>query len=556
MIPNQMWKKSILFEIVNRDNPSSPVEAYTLTIPPESFEIEEPQRISKVATFGGEFIDDYGPDVLRIVISGNTGGSDVRETYVPAGLELTKPPPMSGRGAFFHFRDRLMRYKSNRQKSREYQKLEMIIYDLSTITSDPIPPTIEGLAEGYLVVLDKFKMTRNKDKPLFYNYTIELTGIRPLGTFRGEAPIRALVKDPRSIIMNIRKGLNTVQTYFTKIKNIRDQVENVFDLVDDVTDQISSFFEQTFDILTFPTSFCKMLLSSMKHIVDAVDGVGEDWIATQGEIEEDYYEIIVLAKSLVQSCASLVTFSKNPESAGREVVSVKKESRAVDELSIRYSEISDEESLIPDYVLGLDLASVDSFVVYGYISVVVKSTTSLDQLAMEYYGDSSLQELIAVYNEIDDFSTINVGDTIKVPILVGGSIASKNFVFSTILIDVYGGDIKLDTIGNMIVGESGDYLSIEGPENLMQALNLRLNEALGERLRLIAYGLKSVVGFPASNTASVAYILANLKDTVMQDPRIQEISNIRLKGNGDRLEVSFDCFTIKMGDVIPFTGGI
>lgn len=556
MVPNQMWRKSILFEIVSKNDPSIPIEAYTLTIPPESFEIEEPQRVSKIATFGGEFIDDYGPDVLRIVISGNTGGSDVRETYVPSRLELSKPPPMSGRAAFFHFRDRLMRYKNNRQKSREYQTLEMVIYDLSTITSEIVPPTVEGLAEGYLVVLDKFKMTRNKDKPLFYNYTIELTGIRPLGTFRGEAPLRAIVRDPRNIIVNIRKGLNTVQTYFTKIKNLRDQVENMFELVDDVAEQITSFFEQAFGLLTFPTSFCKMLLSSAKNIVDSVDNVGEAWIVNQNKIEEEYYEIIILAKSLVQSCASLVTFSKNPESAGKEILTVAKESRALDELSIRYEDISEEESFIPDYALGKDLTSEDSFTVYGYISVVIKETTSLDQLAMEYYGDPSLQELIASYNEIDDFSILNAGDTIKIPVLVRGSIASKNFVFSTILTDVYGGDIKLDINGNMIVGESGDYLSVEGPENLIQALNLRLSEALGERLRLVTYGLRSVVGFPASNTASIAYILANLKDTVMQDPRIQEISNIRLKGDGDKLSISFDCFTIKMGDVVPFTGGI
>ena len=42
----------------------------------------------------------------------------------------------------------------------------------------------------------------------------------------------------------------------------------------------------------------------------------------------------------------------------------------------------------------------------------------------------------------------------------------------------------------------------------------------------------------------------------MQDPRINKIWNMKIKGRGDALDISFDAGTIKINEVIPFIGSV
>ena len=95
---------------------------------------------------------------------------------------------------------------------------------------------------------------------------------------------------------------------------------------------------------------------------------------------------------------------------------------------------------------------------------------------------------------------------------------------------------------------------MEGVQNLIQALNLRLNQSLGTRIRLTIYGIKASIGNAANNSASIVYLVTNIKETIMQDPRVKDVFNIKLRGKGDRLYVSFDVISVKIGDTIPFQG--
>ena len=91
---------------------------------------------------------------------------------------------------------------------------------------------------------------------------------------------------------------------------------------------------------------------------------------------------------------------------------------------------------------------------------------------------------------------------------------------------------------------------------MIQALNLRLNEELGSRLRLAVYGIRARVGGAATDSTPINYIVANIKDSVMQDPRVSSVSKMMLKGQGDSLGISFDVQSIRLNEVVPFKGGI
>ncbi len=558
-IVQDVYKKSILFEIVNRKDPSTPVEAFTLTIPPESTEIEEDQRVSRTKTFGGLFIDDHGPDNPKITIAGNTGGVDIRRTYVPPSLVASVPEKLDGRGAFFYFRNQMMRYKNRKKFLPNYADFDLIIYDLSTVPEDLFTakesmPKHE--AEAYVVSLEKFKMSRNKEKPLFYNYSIELIVLRTLGTATGISRPPVATSNPRNLIQDLRRLIRTIQAKFTTVKNVKDQIENAINLIDQLSEQINSFFQQAIDIITYPTSLATLLFSRVKDIVDAIGSLGETWAETKGMIVEDYYKMISMATESMAAAAAIVTFGKTPNAAGRGVIKYYSQPSFAESPAKRLADLTETEAEIPENLMDRAIADQNVVYIYGHILIKIDASTSLERLALGYYGDASFQELIAVYNQLEDVTDLEIGSTLKIPVLIQGNVPSNNFIYSENLIDIYGEDILLNGQGNPVIGESGDYLTIGGPENIVQALNLRLNQSLGPRLRLTVYGIIANIGSASNKFAPISYILANLKETIMQDPRINDILNISLRGDGDKLYISFDAHTIKVGDTIPFRGGI
>lgn len=493
-IIKNLYRKSILFEIVNIKNPSRPVEAFTLTVPPESVEIEEPQRIARTKTFGGLWEDDYGPDNLKINISGNTGGSDLRKTYVPPSLAASVPSEFSGKSAFYHFRDRIMRYKDTIGNYSEY---ELRIYDLSTAPDlAKTSPIYQSFGEGYVVSLDKFKLTRNKDRPLYYNYTIELIAKRSLGqpSLEERRKPPALVEDPQRLIENVKKAAKVIRAFFAKVRDIQDKADNVLEVADHLSAQLYEFYRRTMDMVTYPASLARRVLHRTKELTDAIDNLGESWTETVGIVVEDYYSMILVAQEAAASAAALVTRSKTFEAAGKAVIHVSSDPTSAEAPAKRYAGLTPEEQEIPAYVLDSVISERESIDIYGHVLVLIDDTVSLEKLAADYYGNPSYQELIASYNGIEDINDLEAGSTIKVPVLMRGDLLTGNLVYSESLIDVYGSDIKLDEGGNPVIGESGDYIAVEGIANIIQALNLRLNQSLGTRLRLTIYGIRSSIG--------------------------------------------------------------
>ena len=546
-------RRSILFEIVNKGTRQKPIEAFTLIIPPENIEIDEPQRIAYTKTFGGIFIDDYGADQIKISISGHTGNTRLKKTFVPSDTVARVPEKMNGQDGFFYFRDKLMRYKN---QLKNYDKYEMIIYDLSLIPEKYNTPdglNLNYITEGYVVNLDRFKMTRNKEKPLFFNYSIEMTVTRPLGTPLPTYANPTNIAEAFTLITAIRKSLNTIKSILGRAKNIKDKIENYITLVGQVDDQLKAFYNQTVDILTYPASLCKLALSTSKDLVDSIQGLGENGAANIGIVLEDYWSIIQMAQGMNQTTAALVTKSKEPNSyANSFVARTSVDLTAVDASISKYEGLTDLQTEIFSDVSNVDTSKENVLSTYGYALVTVTAETSLESLALEYYGDPSLQEIIALYNKLDGVEDLEIGSVIRIPVLSQFVSVPGNYIYSSFINDVFGSDIKLDQYYNPVVGESGDFLSISDTLNVIQALNLRLNEELGTRLRLIVYGIKGAVGGPANSTSPIAYIVNNIKDSVLQDPRIESIENMLVKGLGDQLYISFNSYTIKRGEVIPF----
>jgi hypothetical protein len=559
--PN-LYQKSILFEIINIKNPTEVVSAFTLTLPPDSMEVTQSQRVTRTKTFGGVFIDDYGLDVAKITISGTTGNSDVRSTYIPGKGESLEQ--YSGKTAIYALRDKIARYKTL-LAGKGFESYEMRMYDLSTMPSSSTLDSVQATStDGWVVSLDDFKISRSKDKPLWYNFSIELVGLCPLPSPRKKAedemdPIVSptgdtdlstmsdemntrlrTVKVPKSkdwlqdAISGMRRCVNAVRNAYSWSANIINQIDNVFALLDDLENlcveyiqaagnlltEGFGFYSKIFDVAAFPGSVAVAAMQATNEVMQTIEDEMEYTESIPTILGDDYDYVVQLCEETKRIGARIVNFGKS--------------SAADSEVTIEVNGAS--------------------IVVYGTISVTADASTTLEKLATEYYGDPAMVELLATYNGITN-EDIVPGMTLKMPQITRSSQVFDNKIYSWDRASSYGADISLASVPHsvaMIIAESGDFSYVSEKDNLFQAINLRLNETLGKRLRLTVYGLSCAIGAPKTNSAPIEYILSNLRDTLKQDPRVKSIEGIKLTGIGDSLYIA--CNIRAISDTVSYEG--
>jgi len=89
-----------------------------------------------------------------------------------------------------------------------------------------------------------------------------------------------------------------------------------------------------------------------------------------------------------------------------------------------------------------------------------------------------------------------------------------------------------------------------GLDNVVQAVNMRLNTTVGSLLKQTAYGLVSGIGM-AGTASALSYVRMNVYNTLMQDPRIQTVSDIRVEFEQDTLKISMNIHPVGSNTTIP-----
>lgn len=552
-----LYKKSVLFEVVNKNNPSEIIEAFTLTVPPNSIEIIQSQRVNRTKTFGGVFEDDYGMDTAKITISGNTGNEEFRATYIPGS---GSSQVFNGKTTIYQLRDRIIRYKSNLE-NYGLENLELRFYDLSAIDSDTWGNSngeiiYAKLIEAWVVSLDDFKMSRDKEKPLWFSYSIELLGISPLGINRnlgrpevGEpiispAPLEDTVSNIVTVEMGVgtqllkrtkdavlaatnslRRGLNAVRNAFNWSQNLLNRIDNVNKLISDLQSEINEYiasagnlvttslgiYRNLFGLAKFPGATAKQVMITVNDVMEELKDTIEFSQSIQNILGDDYDQIVVLANETKRIAAQIVKFGKSKD--------------ASNEVSI-----------------ALDGKEVT---IYGAKTLLITASSTLALVAASEYGDPSMELLLVTWNGVTD-DDLSPGDTIEIPLLSSSIRNSNNEIYSLYPETPFGTDIKITADeGKLVFSETGDFSFVSGEYNMLQAINNRLNEYLGKRLRLTVYGLKVNIGSAMNNSAPVSYIITNIIDTVKQDPRVIDLENLKIKGLGDSLFLSFNVLTIE-----------
>jgi hypothetical protein len=186
-------------------------------------------------------------------------------------------------------------------------------------------------------------------------------------------------------------------------------------------------------------------------------------------------------------------------------------------------------------VCVMEDGSERAYNVYGYHEYFFKAGDSLEHIAAREYGDAGLWVLLAAYNGIQTEGEVSAGRALRLPVIIEKERAARSRVLrSAGDTDAYGRDIRLG-VGGGIESDLGDLGALGGPENLRQAIALRLGTAAGRRLRIGAYGVRFDVGDPM---AVSSYLLGSIEQTMKEEPRVKRVTDIQLNGKGDALEVT------------------
>lgn len=331
-------------------------------------------------------------------------------------------------------------------------------------------------------------------------------------------------------IVNIKKGIAKLRKELNEYQKIST---GLLDLIAkpylQSADLIKSMYGLYSDVLSAPATFAMSVISTYKSIRKAITSIGSivqsgllpTYVAQRyAEVRDAYIAIISNAsEELEENLDSLaVLFMK--------------------------ADASPDVLVLPDGTTTL---------AYGYDIEIATSSTTLEALAVKYFGDPDGALAIALCNGISGDSAITPGMVIKIPRSNRDAINMANQVFSLLGFDQqFGTDLVIQN-GQIILGPGGDALTITGADSVNQAIKARLSESLGVRLRLAVYGIKQFIGHPF--TAASSYVATSIQDTILQDPRILSIENFSFYGDGDAIYIDFD-YTTKAGTSEHYSGGI
>lgn len=225
-----IWKKSYMLEIRSGEGSTF----FTFSLPPESVEYTFPQRVSETKTFGGMFVDDYGPEAVRITFSGTTGNTELKKIYRNGASDLW----LSGTQEIDYVRDEIIRYKQNMTANRkDYGTASLFLYNLASLADSTVVDQ-NAVPDAWEVILKDFRISKNKDRPFFSSYSIEFTGLRKVGEKRSDWTSH----DPYSSTQQaVKPKLSDFEAFLAAIKDTYAASEGIRNSVRDMQRTLTSY---------------------------------------------------------------------------------------------------------------------------------------------------------------------------------------------------------------------------------------------------------------------------------------------------------------------------
>lgn len=529
-----LWKKAYILEFYKNNILQ---DAFAFSVPPQSEEFIYPQRIAETKTFSSVVFDDYGNDSVKITLSGTTVNEELK--YIYRGKLAHKN--LSGTDEIYYLKELIEKY--GHQENLKEKKV--VCYSLDNTTKE---------YKYFDVVINELKIHRSKENPIAYFYNLSMTSypqkkVLPKGG-KFVDKINELIEGAKKSLENLEKGLAFISeiktAYKNKLSSIKKSLEELVDVILEANNIVLGAVEDLSSFVKETTSFGNDIIAQGKRI--AV-GAGVDLFNTVLNVRDNVNSLVgslpdlkeedipqemmeLYQKEPLEIKDLLLMMGKKLQNETNAVVKEVKESNTTQTYTVIPGGFNNDDKII---------------VVYGFKEKIITENETYDSIAAEVYGDPALGVLIQMFNKKEN---IVPGESIFIPILNNTeNIAENNEIYNEPNnYDVYGVDV--DFQGNLNV-LNGDLALVSKEENLNQAITSRLTTILNSRARNLVYGIQSEIG---SSNMSSNYILASIKKTLSEEPRIKEIENISFHSNNGGLNI-----TVEYKDINDFSkvwGGV
>jgi uncharacterized protein YoxC len=340
-------------------------------------------------------------------------------------------------------------------------------------------------------------------------------------------------KNPSTMVDALQEALTAIDTIAAPFRTIKGFATKISSTVSLTLTLLTSATSLVFEIMETPVRLIKTALDTVKDMGTAVSTMFDqgkmtiDSWATLGEVVQsiERYLLGLFGHSVAEGAQS-----------SKDVTLPIDKGIAIDSDT---AETSRDKSL-------------SSYSYDGLILYTVKGNDTLQSIALDQLGDEELWPYIASVNDYRGNDDLNVGTRIYIPVVSEAGAAEKDsFVITEDAArNPYGSDIKIDEDGRIVVLESNDVALISGIENVKQAINLRLATEVGSMIKQTAFGLAAQPGL-AGTTMTLKYVRMSLKDALLQDSRIEDISNLSVTSEADRLSVSMDISIVGYDTTLP-----
>jgi hypothetical protein len=529
------------------------VNSYFFNLHPSSISVSEPFTTQLVPTQGGGvYAESQGAIFRTLNLAGTTGYRPSVSGAVPDNLTNVIPHQVGESTGYLNFlklRNVFRNYSDLKKDNSQAYKTYMIWYNNKE-------------QEAWFFEPSTFSTSRDASSPFTYNYSISGTLVQKVNF---SSVVNTINPDPNSIhfqVAMMRKGASLLNGALSMISGVGPNAigealqagRNYLSLLDDFDRTIttardlgggvggwipllagsigtacSTFYNKFDDVIgpNFSTTF-------------GLDGQWSDYPDMWDKVM-DVFKGAREAEQAVMSLAQPEVQEELMAMSGSPVASVT--NSVVPETSLSYGDA---------YVLDLD----DTGLVPYQVS---SDEETLDDIATKTTGSPATAAAIAAINGLDypfvsgtpgyqtgNNSFVSAGDVLYIPYpkeITSGDINTKINIAKTsgnLNEQILGRDIRLSktthaTTGvaefNLAINPNGDLAVITGRDNIMQAIDIKLNTERGELSAHPQFGIVPVVGHKGTNNLTFNLYLS-LNDTMLSDGRIKELTDTFVSVSG------------------------
>ena len=548
------------------------VNSYFFNLHPSNISLSEPFATQLVPTQGGGVYAESQGSILRsLTLAGTTGYRPNISGQVSNNLSNVIPHSVGESTGFLNFlklRNVFRNYSDLKKDASQAYKTYMIWYNNKE-------------QEAWFFEPSTFTTSRDASSPFTYNYAIGGTLIQKVNF---STVVNTIHPDPNSIHFQVAmmrqaasminglvgqfvpafgdnivgECLQAAGSYLSLLDDIDQTVTNVRNTVGGVAGSLPLLFGALSTAgQTFMTKFDQVIGPNLEKTF-GLEGTWSDY-------PEKYESVLFITHAVRESLRAAANIVQ-PE-ALEELLStfVREETNSVVPPSgwvhgRNYEIDLNDKSLIPYEATG------DEY--------------SLENISIITTGDAGAAEAIGQINGLEypyvsatpgyqtgNNSFISAGDIVYIPYpkeIVSGDINTKINMSKTtgnLNSQILGRDILLTkkthgTTGvaefNLAINPNGDLATVVGRDNMMQAIDVKLNTERGELTPHPEFGIVPVIGHKGTNNLTFNLYLS-LNDTMLSDGRIKELTDTTVSVSGGTATVKTKVSVVGRVPFIPLS---